>query len=131
MRRLFLVLLLAAPLFAATPATWGHLQKGPYAVGYKLLDQYDYTRPYWTAADLEGKPRTIERARPMRISVWYPAKESNAPFMTMGDYLDQRGVDARMPPPTPDKQKRPARNDFFSSHLLPRPPPDHRPSHTQ
>ncbi|HJW94938.1 MAG TPA: hypothetical protein VJ901_15090 [Thermoanaerobaculia bacterium] len=118
MRRLFLVLLLAAPLFAATPATWGHLQKGPYAVGYKLLDQYDYTRPYWTAADLEGKPRTIERARPMRISVWYPAKESNAPFMTMGDYLDQIGVEDRMTASITDEQKQAGRNALFSFQLL-------------
>jgi hypothetical protein len=54
----------------ALALTWGKLEPGPYAVGYRMIDRYDYTRPYWTARDLDGHPRTIERARPMRISVW-------------------------------------------------------------
>jgi tetratricopeptide (TPR) repeat protein len=112
------MILIATLLLAVTPASWGHLQKGPYAVGYKLIDRYDYTRPFWTAADLDGKPRTIERARPMRISVWYPAKESNTPFMTMGDYIDQMGVEDRMTASITDEQKRNARNALFSFQLL-------------
>src|SRR6266550_3402311 len=90
------LILIADSALAATPALWGRLEPGSYAVGYRLIDRYDYTRPYWTARDLEGKPRRLERARPMRISVWYPAAVSNAPAMTLGDYIDLMGAEDRI-----------------------------------
>jgi len=108
------ILLLAAALLS----TWGHLEKGPYAVGYKQLDRYDYARPYWMAADLDGKPRTIERARPMRVSVWYPAAASDAPFMTMGDYIDEMGVEDQMVASISDARKRAARVALFAFPVL-------------
>src|SRR2546423_4362044 len=93
----FIVIAVAATA-SASPPMWGSLERGPYAVGYRLIDRYDYTRPYWTARDLENRPRTIERARPMRISVWYPAMPSSAPAMTLGDYIDLMGAEDRIVP---------------------------------
>jgi dienelactone hydrolase len=71
---------------------WGQLQPGPHAVGYARQDRYDRSRPYRTAKTLDGKARTGERARPIRISIWYPARASSAKPLTFGDYL--RGEEA-------------------------------------
>src|SRR5438477_11506787 len=100
MRKLVYVLIVmaVAATASANPPMWGSLQRGPYAVGYRLIDRYDYTRPYWTARDLEHRPRTIERARPMRISAWYPAMPSTAPAMTLGAYIDLMGAEDRIVP---------------------------------
>jgi dienelactone hydrolase len=114
---LFALALLAPLAFAATPASWGPLQPGPYAVGYRLLDRYDYTRPFWAARTLDGQPRKAERARPMRISVWYPAQPSNAPAMTLGDYIDWMGAENRIVP-IADEQKREARATLYAFPLL-------------
>jgi len=112
-------------LFAVALALWGPLERGPYAVGYRLIDRYDYTRPYWTARDLDGKPRRIERARPMRISVWYPANASNNPSMTLGDYIDQIGVEDRVVA-IGAEQKRAARTALYAFPLLRNATPEQR-----
>jgi len=113
-------------LAIALVTTWGQLEKGPYAVGYKVLDRYDYTRPYWTARDLDGKPRTIERARPMRISVWYPAAPSSAPFMKLGDYIDEMGAEDRMIATPGAEQKRAGRAALYAFPVMRAATPEQR-----
>ena len=69
-----------APLFQFTE------KPGPHAVGLKVIEQYDYSRIYRSATDDLGKPYHGERARPLQILIWYPANESSAKPMTVGDY---------------------------------------------
>jgi hypothetical protein len=71
---------------AAPPATWGQLEPGPHAVGFRTFDRYDRSRVFRFPRDLEGRPRDGERARPIQVSVWYPA-EASGRRMTWGDYL--------------------------------------------
>jgi dienelactone hydrolase len=78
------VLLLTAP--PARSPLWGDLEPGPYAVGFRQIPRYDYSRVHRPAVDLEGRPRPGERARPIRVSVWYPAERSSAAPLTWGDY---------------------------------------------
>src|SRR6266550_1299552 len=111
------LILIADSALAATPALWGRLEPGSYAVGYRLIDRYDYTRPFWTARDLDGHPRTIERARPMRISVWYPAMASDKSTMTLGDYIDQMGAEDRIVAMGAE-QKRAGRTALYGFPLL-------------
>jgi predicted dienelactone hydrolase len=59
---------------------------GPYAVGLKVVEQYDYSRVYRYSTDDLGKPYQGERARPLQTLIWYPAKKSGAKPMTVGDY---------------------------------------------
>lgn len=80
-------------IFALVLSLWGDLQPGPHAVGVRQTDHYDSSRTFRTARTLDGKPRTGERARPIRVTVWYPAEKSNggAP-MTFAEYA--RGEEA-------------------------------------
>src|SRR5690349_225263 len=120
MRRIALLslsLLIASTLLGATPSTWGPLQRGPYAVGYRLIDRYDDTRPFWMPRDLDGKPRNGARARPMRISVWYPAQPSPAPAMTLGDYIDLMGAEDRIVD-IGETQKRAGRTALYGFQFL-------------
>jgi pimeloyl-ACP methyl ester carboxylesterase len=68
------------PLFRFTE------QPGKYAVGLKVVDQYDFSRTYRPKIDAEGKPTVGERARPLQTLVWYPAEKSGRTPMTVGDY---------------------------------------------
>jgi len=55
------------------------LQPGPYSVGLRVVQQYDYARSYKDNTDLvTGKPYLGERARPVQTLVWYPAAKGGA-----------------------------------------------------
>lgn len=58
-------LLLLAPVVAASPL-WVGLEPGPYRVGFEQMELHDYSRPYRSAEI---------RARPITLSMWYPAAE--------------------------------------------------------
>jgi dienelactone hydrolase len=67
----------AAPL-------WGTLAPGPYAVGFRVLYRLDRSR-VWEAGD---STTDMDPARPMRVSVWYPAKRNGSgQAMRYGDYV--------------------------------------------
>jgi tetratricopeptide (TPR) repeat protein len=68
------------PLFRFTE------KPGTYAVGLRVVDQYDYSRTYRPKIDAEGKPTVGERARPLQTLIWYPAEKSGKRPMTVGDY---------------------------------------------
>jgi tetratricopeptide (TPR) repeat protein len=59
---------------------------GPYHVGLKVVEQYDYSRTYRHSTDDLGKPFPGERARPLQTLIWYPAEHGSANPMTVGDY---------------------------------------------
>ena len=60
---------------------------GPYAVGFRLVEQYDYSRIFEPLIDELGKPFQGERARPIQTLIWYPAEKNTARHMTVGDYV--------------------------------------------
>lgn len=49
---------------------WGSLTEGKYKVGYKVFDEKDFSRSFVSASESSY----ITAARPMKISLWYPAK---------------------------------------------------------
>jgi hypothetical protein len=79
-------------ILALVLSLWGDLQPGPHAVGVRQTDHYDQSRPFRTARTLDGQPRTGERARPIRVTVWYPAQPTTEKPLTFGDYA--RGEEA-------------------------------------
>jgi dienelactone hydrolase len=80
----------AASIAAAQNVPLFHFTEkpGPYQVGLKVVEQYDYSRIYRYSTDDLGKPYQGERARPLQTLVWYPAEKSSAKPMTVGDYGD-------------------------------------------
>ncbi len=86
----FLVLCLGASIFAKAADNSSFRfsnQPGTYAVGFRVVLQYDYSRVYPNKVDFAGKPVAGERARPIQTLIWYPAQKSSAGSMTYGDYL--------------------------------------------
>ncbi len=75
------------PLLLAAAALWGELEPGPHPVGFEQIESYDYSRPFRA----EGDPR----ARPITMSIWYPADRAAAEArpVTFGRYVD--GADGR------------------------------------
>ena len=84
MKRLLLttlcsVLLIAGDLTAQSSnprrPLWGDLTSGPYAVGFKVTYRLDRSRTWDPTPDsiAAGEP-----SRPIRVSVWYPARPARA-----------------------------------------------------
>lgn len=86
-------------ILAQTPSLWGELKPGPYAIGFKTVEKYDYSRVFRAKNDYYGKPLSGERARPIQICIWYPAKITDeASEMTYSEYVfpypeDNRFID--------------------------------------
>ncbi len=82
-----LLLMFSINILAQTPSLWGELEPGPYAIGFKTVEKYDYSRVFRVKNDYYGKPLSGERARPIQICIWYPAKATDkASAMTYGEY---------------------------------------------
>lgn len=79
---------------AQKPRLWNGLEPGPYSAGFKVLWKYDYSRTWTPSADYKGNPVPGEPARPIRISVWYPAqRKARASSMTYSGYLHVNVLD--------------------------------------
>jgi hypothetical protein len=74
----------------ATPSsTRFHFDQKPgsYAVGLKVVEQYDYSRTWGSKIDELGKPIEGERSRPLQTLIWYPAAKTAGKPMTVADYF--------------------------------------------
>jgi tetratricopeptide (TPR) repeat protein len=112
----------ATLLFAGAPQPspsplWGDLAPGPHAVGFRQLERYDASRVHRMARDLDGRPRAGERARPIRVSIWYPARPDARAPLTLGDYIAMVAGEERFGPLTPE-QERLGEETFFRFPLL-------------
>ena len=56
---------------------WDNLDKGDYNVGFRVLSLYDSTRTI----------NNQKNFRPVQVSIWYPAEESDAKSMTYKSYF--------------------------------------------
>jgi hypothetical protein len=65
---------------------WDDLVPGPYAVGFKVLYEFDKSRP----ALKEQQQQAKFSGRSMQVSIWYPANASSG-NITMGTYLALKG----------------------------------------
>lgn len=88
--RIFLLLAFSTVALSAQGATSFVLQEkpGPHAVGFKVVEQYDYSRTFRGSIDVLGNPYRGERARPVQTLIWYPAQHSAARPVTVGDYFE-------------------------------------------
>ena len=63
------------------------VEGGPYAIGLKVVDQYDRERIFKPHIHEGAKAVPGERTRPLQTLVWYPAQKISRHAMTVGDYL--------------------------------------------
>lgn len=95
-------LVLCAPAFAPdgaamASAVWGELEPGPYAVGFRAVEKYDYSRSFEAKKDYFGTPVSGERGRPAQVCVWYPAKAAGDDAnMVYGEYAFVYPEDTRL-----------------------------------
>jgi dienelactone hydrolase len=61
-------------------------EPGPYAVGFKIVEQYDRSRRFQTSNNGANETGSAEGFRPLQTLVWYPAEKSAGRAMTFGDY---------------------------------------------
>ena len=59
---------------------------GPYAVGLKVFDQYDFSRTFVTPTKGRSESSVGKDARPLQTLIWYPSLKSVVRPMTVGDY---------------------------------------------
>ncbi len=82
------IFLIRSNAVAQTPLLWGDLTTGPYKVGFQVVNKYDYARTFKPKRDYDGTVREGEQARPIQISIWYPAggRDKRTP-MAFGEYV--------------------------------------------
>ena len=86
------------------------LPKGPYPVGFRVLHEYDRTRPQ-LAGSFGETPR--QAARPMQIAVWYPAA-TKGKRLTISDYVRLCATEVDF---EPSAEREHACIDSFTSRL--------------
>lgn len=84
---ILLVLLGDSSLMGQNYELWGQLKPGSYEVGFRTIEKYDYSRAFRPKSDYFGNPLEGERARPIQVCLWYPAKtDAGAMRLTYGEY---------------------------------------------
>ena len=91
------VLITSGQVAASAPPSWGNLEPGPYAVGFRSLWQMDYSRVYNTVFNDKTTYASGKAPRPILINLWYPAERpSKQPPMPHRDYLKIQTEDPRL-----------------------------------
>ena len=73
----------------STPVLWRGLQHGPYQVGVKSSWTWDKSRTFLTSRSWQGTPIRQQTARPIRLTIWYPAvPQHNARAMVYEGYFN-------------------------------------------
>lgn len=74
-------------LVAQSSPLHGTLTPGGYGVGFTKIRIVDSSRPSRAKRDSNGVLFAGDRSRKIDVHLWYPAAKSNAPAMTVKDYI--------------------------------------------
>jgi tetratricopeptide (TPR) repeat protein len=91
-------------VYALSSTVWGNLKPGSHAAGFKVIFEYDTSRPYKRKHDYLGNPLKADRRRPIQINVWYPAASTGTP-LTIRDYLYLTAREENSAEPTEEQKK--------------------------
>jgi hypothetical protein len=90
-----------------------------YAVGFKSINQYDFSRTYIVANDTISKTQFKEKARPIQTSIWYPAiKNSSTTYMLYAEYIHLLANKEEFVELTPQAMKK-AENAYAAAYKIP------------
>jgi dienelactone hydrolase len=93
-----------SPDLAGRPLIWPAAEPGPYEVGYRVLHEYDSTRTFKRKFDYFGQPTEGSIARPIQISVWYPAAAApRLNRMKLEDYYFATATETDFAPPSTER----------------------------
>ncbi len=73
---------------------------GPYAVGLKVVEQYDLSRAFEGAPVGANKHGQDEPGRPLQTLIWFPARPNNSKPMSAGDYIHLLSTETSFGKPT-------------------------------
>jgi len=86
------------------PRIWPGVEPGPYAVGYTVRHEHDYSRTFRRRLDYFGEPVPGGIARPVQIVVWYPAvADPRAGRMRVSEYYDAAATETDFRSRGPDE----------------------------
>jgi tetratricopeptide (TPR) repeat protein len=66
-------------IYAQKSPLWNELEAGAYSVGFQVIYKYDYSRTWKQKSGIDRQSGFGTNARPVRISVWYPAQKLSVP----------------------------------------------------
>ena len=79
---------LSINIHAQTAPLWGNLNPGRFNVGFKVIYKLDYSRNWKPKYYVRGQIQSGTRVRPIRIDVWYPARnQARQPQFLYKDYV--------------------------------------------
>ena len=96
----------------------GDLKPGPYAVGFRVDNELDYSRSYRLRRDEQGGLPRQQGVRPMPISIWYPVQVNDAPeYMRFREYIFVEHAKESLQPVVSDAEKSAAEQEFFDTEI--------------
>lgn len=117
-----LVLVLATVTLAPSEARaartfpqWGTLDPGRYAVGFRVIEQYDRSRTHIPYKDYSGREIGAEHGRPIQIRMWYPTTAEPVDTMPYAEYVHLRASAMTFAPLT--DHERAAEERAFASRM--------------
>lgn len=110
--------ILFATLLVSAGEVWPDLAVGEYDVGFRVQHEYDYSRSFKKKYDIDGNRTDHKIARPIQISIWYPAqKNQGEQYVTNAEYFDTRATEADYGQPT-GEELRNLRNEHIQILLM-------------
>ena len=79
----------------AIPPIFGEMRPGPHAVGFRIMELRDESRPVRSKKNYYGEVDSSDRSRVIAVHLWYPAAPSSAARMTYGDVMDTTQPEAQ------------------------------------
>ncbi len=113
----FSIVLIAGAVSAQQSFLTFTLSPGPYAVGFKSVNQFDNSRSF-SRYSAEGTLVNKGGTRPIQTSIWYPAeKGDNEILMQFEDYVDLAAFEVGFPEMTSEVrlQARKGIQSFYNS----------------
>ena len=71
------LILLFNNVFAQNYKFWGNLEQGHYKAGFKIVNEYDYSRSWYPNFNVFENVTQNEKGRPIKIYIWYPSEDIN------------------------------------------------------
>lgn len=83
---------------------WPDLDPGPFPVGYTVRHEYDFSRTFKRKSDFFGDRTPGEIARPIQISLWYPAESPvHGERVRVRDYYDAMATETEFSSPEEER----------------------------